>query len=213
MVDITLKRFCGINQLLPREIFFENYGGHETLAKQFGGIFVESKDKEFIKKIDSFSKKTEDDINEVISKLKNVEEYLLITDYINCSVIKNYDYNSENIIVNDMRLDILTIPESDCIYLIQKKYLPKLQYCNFDQDLPTKNIDKNLFYELKDCSTDEDLRNKIIENSSWLSEKGNIDEQHEFLKQQCRLRLYLAYRFYKVKNSEALKFIINKYQD
>lgn len=213
MVDITLKRFCGINQLLPREIFFENYGGHETLAEQFGGIFVESKDKEFIKKIDSFSKKTEDDINEVISKLKNVEEYLLITDYINCSVIKNYDYNSENIIVNDMKLDILTIPESDCIYLIQKKYLPKLQYCNFDQDLPTKNIDKNLFYELKDCSTDEDLRNKIIENSSWLSEKGNIDEQHEFLKQQCRLRLYLAYRFYKVKNSESLKFIINKYQD
>lgn len=209
-IDVKLKRFCGINQLLPRDIFFEDYGGHETLAKQFGGIFNESKEKEFIKKIDDISKKSTENINDTIASLENLEGYLIITNYINCRTIKNYDICSETIKINDNRLDVLIIPETDYIYLIEKKYLPKLQYCKFDEDIPEKNVDKNLFYELKDCSMDEELRNKIIEKSSWLSEKGNLYEQHEFLKQQCRLRLYLAYRFYKVKNSVCIKFTVDE---
>lgn len=209
-IDVKLKRFCGINQLLPRDIFFEDYGGHESLAKQFGGIFNESKEKEFIKKIDDISKNSTENINDAIAKLENFEDYLIIANYINRSTIKNYDICSEAIIINDIRLDVLTIPETDYIYLIEKKYLPKLQYCNFDEDIPKKNVDKNLFYELKDCSMDEELRNKIIEKSSWLSEKGNLYEQHEFLKQQCRLRLYLAYRFHKVKNSVCIKFTVDE---
>ena len=45
--DIKIKRVCGINQLIPRDIFFKNYGGHETLAEQFGGVFDSAKEKNY----------------------------------------------------------------------------------------------------------------------------------------------------------------------
>lgn len=207
--DIMLKRVCGINQLIPRDIFFENCVGYESIAEQFGEVFVSAKEKEFIKSINSISTLSKDNVDEVINKLIKIEDYLLITNYINCETIKCYDMCNDAIIINNKELDILKIPQADAIYLIEKKQLPKLQYCDFDEDYDHKNIDKNLYYELNDCSVDETLRYKIIENSSWLSEKGRIAEQQEYLKQQCRLRLFLAFRFYKIKYSMALKFNVN----
>ena len=66
-----------------------------------------------------------------------------------------------------------------------------------------------MYYELSDCSRDDDLRAEIIEKSNWLSEKGTIEEQNEYLKQQCRLKLFMAFKFIKIKKSRAIKFIIN----
>ena len=106
----------------------------------------------------------------------------------------------------------MKFPQIKNIYLIEKRYLPKLQYCNFDDDFNKKNIQNSLYYELNDCSKDEKLRAEIIEKSSWLSEKGSIDEQQEYLKQQCRLRLFLAFKFCKIKYSKAIKFNINDEQ-
>ena len=102
----------------------------------------------------------------------------------------------------------MKFPQIENIYLIEKKYLPKLQYCKFTEEFSKDNIDSSLYYELNDCSTDEELRNEIIGKSSWLSEKGNIDEQHEYLKKQCRIRVFLAFKFYRIKNSKAIKFNI-----
>lgn len=208
-INMNIKKVCGINQLIPRDVFFEDYGGYESLAEQFGEVFNPAKEREFINKIDSISELSEDNIDEFLNKIENIEDYLLITSYINCNNISSYNGYSDFILINDKKLEIMKIPQIDYIYLIEKKYLPKLQYCDFDADFNKKNINKSLFYELNDCSKDDELRNEIIEKSSWLSEKGSIDEQQEYLKQQCRLRLFLAFRFCKVKFSKATKFNIN----
>lgn len=207
-IDFKIKRVCGINQLIPRDIFFENYGGYESIAEQFGEVFKTAKEKEFINIIDSISKSTQDDISKVISKTDNIEDYLLITNYLNCNNITNYDGFSDCILVNDKKIEIMKFSQIKNIYLIEKRYLPKLQYCDFDVEFNRKNIQDSFYYELNDCAKNEKLRNEIIEKSSWISEKGNIDEQHEYLKQQCRLRMFLAFKFSKVKNSKAIKFKI-----
>ena len=208
--DMTIKRVCGINQLIPREVFFKDCGGYESIAEQFGEIFETAKEEEFINKIDSISKLSVDNVDEVINKIEKIEDYLIITNYLNCDNIKSYDMYSDSIVINGKKLEIMKIPQIESIYLIEKKYLPKLQYCNFDEDFDKNNIDGNLYYELNDCSKDDYLRNEIIEKSSWLSEKGSIDEQQEYLKQQCRLRLFLAFRFCKIKYSKAIKFDVNE---
>ena len=208
--DMTIKRVCGINQLIPREVFFKDCGGYESIAEQFGKIFETAKEEEFINKIDSISKLSVDDVDEVINKIEKIEDYLIITNYLNCDNIKNYDMYSDSIVINGKKLEIMKIPQIESIYLIEKKYLPKLQYCNFDENFDKNNIDGNLYYEFNDCSKDDYLRNEIIEKSSWLSEKGSINEQQEYLKQQCRLRLFLAFRFCKIKYSKAIKFDVNE---
>lgn len=208
--DMTIKRVCGINQLIPREVFFKDCGGYESIAEQFGKIFETAKEEEFINKIDSISKLSVDNVDEVINKIEKIEDYLIITNYLNCDNIESYDMYSDSIVINGKKLEIMKIPQIESIYLIEKKYLPKLQYCNFDEDFDKNNIDGILYYELNDCSKEDYLRNEIIEKSSWLSEKGNIDEQQEYLKQQCRLRLFLAFRFCKIKHSKAIKFDVNE---
>lgn len=208
-IDLKIKRVYGINQLIPRDIFFEDYGGYESIAEQFGELFELGKEKEFINKIDGFSQLSEENVEEVLDKLENVEDYLLVTSYINCKHIEYYDDYSDSILICDKKLEIMKIPQIESIYLIEKKNLPKLQYCEFDKDFNEKNIDRNLYYELSDCSKDGKLRKEIIEKSSWLPEKGNVEEQHEYLKQQCRLRLFLAFRFYKIKHAHAIKFNVN----
>lgn len=208
--DMTIKRVCGINQLIPREVFFKDCGGYESIAEQFGEIFETAKEKEFINKIDSIAKLSVDNVDEVINKIEKIEDYLIITNYLNCDSIKSYDMYSDSIVIDDKKLEIMKIPQIENIYLIEKKYLPKLQYCNFDENFNKNNIDGNLYYELNDCSKDDCLRDEIIEKSSWLSEKGSVDEQQEYLKQQCRLRLFLAFRFCKIKYSKAVKFDVNE---
>ncbi len=168
-----------------------------------------TKEKEFINKIDSISKLSQNDVNQVIDNTNNIENYLLITSHLNCDIINNYDGYSDFILINDKKLEIMKFPQIENIYLIEKRNLPKLQYCNFDDDFNKKNIQNSLYYELNDCSKNEKLRDEIIEKSSWLSEKGSIDEQQEYLKQQCRLRLFLAFKFCKIKYSKAIKFNIN----
>lgn len=212
-IDFKIKIVSGINQLIPRNIFFKDCVGYESIAEQFGEIFEFAKEKEFINIIDSISKLAQNDVNEVISKTNNIEDYLLITSYLNCDKINNYDGYSDFLLVNNKKLKIMKFPQIKNIYLIEKIYLPKLQYCNFYDEFSKKNIQNSLYYELSDCSKDEKLRDEIIEKSSWLSEKGSVDEQQEYLKQQCRLRLFLAFKFCKIKSSKAIKFNMNDEQN
>lgn len=207
-IDFKIKRVCGTNQLIPRDIFFEDYGGYEIVAEQLGGIFGPAKEKEFIKIIDSISKTVENDLNDIIKTTNNIEDYLLITNYTNYDLINGYDGYSDFVLIDEKKLEIIKFPQIRSIYLIEKKDLPKLQYCKFNEELNQDNIDGNLYYEINDCSKDENLRNEIIEKSSWLSEKGSIENQNEYLKKQCVIKIFMAFKFYKVKNSKSLKFII-----
>lgn len=207
-IDFKIKRVCGINQLIPRDIFFEDYGGYEIVAEQLGDIFKPAKEKEFIKIIDSISKTYENDINDIIKITDNIEDYLLITNYTNCDIINGYDGYSDFVLVDEKKLEIMKFPQIESLYLVEKNDLPKLQYCKFNEELNNDNINESLYYELDDCAKNEDLRNEIIEKSSWLSEKGSVENQHEYLKKQCVIKIFMAFKFYKVKNSKSLKFII-----
>ena len=96
------------------------------------------------------------------------------------------------------------------MYLIEKQYLPILQYCTFDETFSQQYIeDDGLYYEFNDCSANETLRNELIKNTRWLAEKGDFYEQHEYLKQQCQIRIFFAFRYQKVKNAKSLKITID----
>lgn len=168
------------------------------------------KEKEFINKIDSISKLSQDDINEVINKINNIDDYVVITSFVNCKKINNYDGRYDFALINNKKLEIMKFPQIKNMYLIEKKDLPLLQYCDFDEEFSFENVNQGLYYSLMDCSKDEKLRKEIIENTNWLGEKGDIYEQHEYLKQRCILKLFLAFRFYKVKNSSAIKFNVKE---
>ncbi len=89
------------------------------------------KKKEFINIIDSISKLTQNDVNEVISKTNNIEDYLLITSYLNCDNINNYDGYSDFILVNNKKLKIMKFPQIKNIYLIEKKIFTKASILQF----------------------------------------------------------------------------------
>lgn len=208
--DKKLKRVVGINQLLPRKVFFKEIGGYESIAKQFGSAFKKRQKEEFIKKIEDVSEAVNEDINSLLNHLENLENYVLITNNISCRHIKNYDRKHNNITINNKKIDVLILPETSNMYLIEKQYLPILQYCSFDENFSQQYIeDAGLYYEFNDCSANETLRNELIKNTRWLAEKGDVYEQHEYLKQQCQIRIFLAFRYQKVKNSKALKITID----
>ena len=207
-INQKISFVCGTNDLIHRNLFLKDTGGYESVAKQFGNIFNPAKEKEFVNKIDHISKLSSSNINDYLAKLDNIEEYLLIADRFNCRY--NIGYDKECIKINGKELNFIQISNIDYIYLIEKKQLPKLQYCKFSDEYDSSKIyNKSLYYELNDCSNDEDLRNKIIESSPWLKEKGSIVEQNEYLKKYCRIKLFMAIRFVNIKNSSALKFKIS----
>ena len=84
--------------------------------------------------------------------------------------------------------------------------MPVINFCGFNEDWNAKFIDNSLYYELTDCSKDEKLRSEIIKNSEWLKEKGTIEEQDNYLKECCRIRLYLSYTITQNKNATVIKF-------
>ena len=119
-IGTTIKRVCGINQLIPRKIFLKDYGDYEMIAEQFGKAFLPAKEKEFINKINCISKLSENDLNEVLNKTEDIENYLLITSYINCDNINGYDGYSDFILIDGKKLEIIKIPKIESIYLIEK---------------------------------------------------------------------------------------------
>lgn len=207
--DKKLKRIVGINKLLPREFFFKGSCVYESIAKQFCLALKKRQKEEFIKKIENISKVMNEDINSLLNHLENLESYVLITNNINCRYINNYDRKQHNITVNNKKMDILVLSEASSMYLIEKQYLPVLQYCVFDECYSQQYIETDgLYYEFSDCSTNENLRNELIKDARWLVEKGDVYEQHEYLKQHCQIKIFLAFRYKKVNNSKALKFTI-----
>jgi len=200
-----LKIVYGINELIPRELFFDDYFGLESIATDLGKTVKDGITDDYIEKIRGISKNLDKDINDIIKEISNIEDYVLISDCIHYREIKNYDYLTDTININDKKVSILKIPKVDSFYLINKDNLPVLEYCGFADIYSKKNINTSIFYEFKDCSQDEALRNSIIQANNWLSEKGDIDEQHNYLKKKCSLKVFLSFKIRKVKKSEAIQ--------
>lgn len=207
-----LKTAFGINQLIPREFFFNEVGGYETIADNYCGALDIGIEKEYIKKIDKKSKKASETLETSLNKLDNIEDYIIISNYLSKSYFSKFDYDySENVIIcKNKRIPIINIPQIDEIYLLRKHDLPIINFCGFNEEWNPKFIDNSLYYELIDCSKDEELRNEIINNSEWIKEKGTLEEQDNYLKECCRIRLYLSYTITQNKNASIIKFEINE---
>ena len=203
-----LKRAYGFNQLIPRELFFDEIGGYETIAENYSETLDIGIEREYMKKLDKISKKSTESLENTLDKIDNVEDYIIISNYLSTSYFNkfNYDYNDNSITYKDKKISIINIPQIDQIFLLNKKDLPTINFCDFDEEWDQKYIDKSLYYELTDCSQNKSLRKEIIENSEWLKEKGTKDEQDNYLKECCRVKLYLAYTINKDKNAHAIKF-------
>lgn len=208
--NATIKTVYGIYELIPRELFFKESPDIQHIAIEYGSIFLKGKEEEFVNIIDNLSEKVDEDVNNYINSLENLEDYLLITNHLNYIDLKNYNNREKSIIINEKKLDVITISKVNCFYIMKKKDLPTLQYCNFINSYNTKYIKNHLYCEIEDCAENVDLRSQIIDNSDWLSEKGSIEHQHEYLKSKCTLKLFMAFRYKVEKNVKVYKFNTNK---
>ena len=203
-----LKKVYGFNQLIPRELFFSEIVGYESVAQNYCGTLDIGIEKEYIRKIDSNSKKIEDSFEDTLKNLENIQDYIIITNYLNKSYTDKFEYNyvENTITYNDKAIPIINIPQVNGLYLLKQQDLPTLYFCEFDDEWNCENIDDSLYCELVDCSTNETVRNEIIEKSDWIKEKGDYNDQVNFLKEHCRLRLFLAYTINIEKNVSIFKF-------
>ena len=203
-----LKKVFGINQLIPREIFFDEVGGYETIADNYCGALDIGIEKEYIKKLEKKSTKSPETLETVLDNIDNLEDYIIVSNYLNTSNFNkfDYDYKENKIIYKNKKILIINIPQIDGIFLLTKDDLPIINFCDFDEEWNSEYINNSLYFEFVDCSKDEALRKEIINNSAWLKEKGTIAEQDNYLKECCRIRLYLAYTITQNENATIIKF-------
>lgn len=203
-----LKKVFGINQLIPRELFFDEEGGYENIADNYCEALDIGIEKEYIKKLEKKSTKSTETLETVLNKIDNLEEYIIVSNYLSKSYFNKFDYDyKENIIIcKNKKIPIISIPQIDGIFLLKKDDLPIINFCDFEEEWNSKFINNSLYFEFVDCSENETLRKEIIENSIWLKEKGTIVEQDNYLKECCRIRLYLAYTITLNKNANIIKF-------
>ena len=203
-----LKEVFGINQLIPRELFFDEVVGYENIANSYSGALNIGIAKEYVKKLENKSTKSTEGFEKVLDRIDNLEDYIIVSHYLSKRYFNKFDYDyKENIIIyKNKKIPIINIPQINGIFLLKKDDLPIINFCDFDEEWNSKFINNSLYFEFVDCSENETLRKKIIENSTWLKEKGTIAEQDNYLKECCRIRLYLAYTITQNENATIIKF-------
>ena len=205
---IKLKEVFGISQLIPRELFFDEVVGYENIANSYSGALNIGIAKEYVKKLENKSTKSTEGFEKVLDRIDNLEDYIIVSNYLSKRYFNKFDYDyKENIIIyKNKKISIINIPQINGIFLLKKDDLPIINFCDFDEEWNSKFINNSLYFEFVDCSENETLRKKIIENSTWLKEKGTIAEQDNYLKECCRIRLYLAYTITQNENATIIKF-------
>ena len=165
-------------------------------------------EKEYIKKLVNKSIKSTDSLEAVLDKIDNLEDYIIISNYLSKSYFNKFEYDyKENIVkCGDRKIQIINTSQIDEIILLKKVDLPIIDFCDFDTEWDTKFINGSLYFEFVDCSENDALRKEIMENSIWLKEKGDVVEQDKYLKECCRIRLYIAYIITQNKNATIMKF-------
>lgn len=203
-----LKKVFGINQLIPREIFFDEVSGYEAIVDNYCRALYSNIEKEYVKRLEKKSTKSIETLEKVLDNIDNFEDYIIVLNYLSKNYFNkfNYDYKKNIIIYRNKKIPIINVPRINGIFLLKKDDLPVINFCDFDEEWDSNCINNSVYFELLDCSENEVLREKIIENSAWLKEKGTIVEQDNYLKECCRIRLYLAYTITQNKNLTIMKF-------
>ena len=209
IVNKRNKRLFGINQIIGRELFFDNVYGLDNISKDYGRAILTGISKDYLKKLDSIAEVIKEDFVEYINSLNKKEQYVIITSPSNWRILNLNKLNDKIIDINGKKIDLIKMPKARDIYLIKKKDLPKVDM--FKPDIKESGTYLNgVYYDLIDCSTNISARNEIQKNTKWLEEKGSVEDQIEYLKGNCVFKLFISPSIKKVPNSKCYKFVIKE---
>ncbi|MBR0427764.1 MAG: hypothetical protein IJK18_06170 [Clostridia bacterium] len=208
-----LKRVFGISELIPRNWFIKDEYNNvyiDNVAEDYGKAFQRGIKKEIINYIINNSKEKEGTLNEIINNIPNTNDYILIA---NESKIYNlnYKYADKYIDIENKKLTVIPTFDIEEIVLINKKALPIIEWCQFDNSYNANNIIDGIYIEITDCAEKEELRKNIIKENSWLKEKGNEEEQDKYLKTKCDFKVFKSYKITESLNKEI--YIIKNQSD
>lgn len=203
------KRLFGINQIMGRELFFDEVYGLDNISKDYGRAILTGISKDYLKKLDSIAEVIKKDFVKYIDGLNENEKYVIITSPSNWRILNLNNFDDKTIDINNRKIDLIKIPKVRDIYLIKKKDLPKVDM--YEPDIKESGTYLNgVYYNLIDCSTNTSARNEIQKNAKWLEEKGSIEEQIEYLKGNCVIKLFISPSIRRIPNSKCYKFVIKE---
>ena len=205
-----LKRVFGISELIPRNWFIKdeyNTVYIDNVAEDYGKAFQRGIKKEIMNYIINNGKEKDETLNETINSIPNTDDYILIA---NESKIYdfNYKYADKYIEIDNKKLTVIPTFDIEEFILINKKALPIIEWCQFDDSYNANNIIDNVYIEITDCAEKEELRKNIIEGNNWLKEKGNEEEQDKYLRTKCDFKVFKSYKIKESDNKEI--YIIKK---
>ena len=194
--EIKLKRTFGLSELIPRNWFIKDEYNNiytDNVAEEFGEAFKRGIKKEIIEYIINQSIISENTLQDTISNISNPNDYILLANR-NSLYNSTYSYDNEYLNINSKKIYTIFTLEIENFILVNKQALPDIELCKFDDSYDEKNIIENIYIEITDCSRDKKLREKIINGNNWLKEKGNLEEQDNYLKTMCDFKVFKAYR-------------------
>lgn len=205
--NIKNEKVLGINQLIPREVFFSDNPSSQFFSTEFSKCIEKSIENNYIDFLNGNIHQKEVLIDNALKDINEKETYVILSNYRNLKYLKKYgySYNKNTLLINKNEIEIINIPQLADTYLIKKDKLPMIELCGYDDKWNKDSIDGNYYFELNDCSSDEELRRELIENSKWLKEKGTEEEQDEYLKECCRVLVYYSYRIKKTNHLDLIK--------
>lgn len=203
------KRLFGINQIMGRELFFDEVYGLNNISKDYARAILTGISKDYLKKLDSIAEVIKEDFVKYIDSLNEKEKYVIITSPSNWRILNLNNFDDKTIDINNRKIDLIKIPKARDIYLIKKKDLPKVDM--YEPDIKESGTYLNgVYYDLIDCSTNTSARNEIQKNTKWLEEKGSVEDQIEYLKGKCVFKLFISPSIRKITNSKCYKFVIKE---
>ena len=138
-----LKKVFGFNQIIPRDIFFKDVGGIESIADSYANAFTNGIITEWL---ESKSKYVNETLEERLKKISNIKDYIIIINSHDFYTNKLFKNNRE-MTFNGERLEIIKTQDVDRIIIINKKSLPEIEYCKFTDDYEEDNIFENMYYK------------------------------------------------------------------
>ena len=136
------------------------------------------------------------------------DEYIIISNRSNRRKLGVVDYDATSIEINGRSIKLIINRSAKDIYLIKVKDLPIIELLR-----PNNSdgiIEKGVYYKLIDCSKDKAERERIQKETLWLKEKGSMEEQIEYLKENCKLELYVYPSIFVAKGAKCMKLISNE---
>ena len=208
--DEKLKIVFGFSELIPRNWFIKTKNIVKTFITQsYSGQFRKEIDKDVLDYLEQEGKESTQTLLNMISEIKELDDYILISNR-NFFLDSKYEVEGDFIIIKNKRIRTIFLAGIENFILVKKEALPCIELCKFDDSYNTNNVIGHFYLEISDCSNNPTLRNKIIKNNEWLKEKGNIAEQDEYLKTKCSFRFFKSYKLVPSENKKI--YIINRFK-